>query len=131
MRMAHCPKCGGGNVNSFKDEGNLWHATCYNKECRFTTKVGMPTRKLSRYNWNLLYESMTGETLPDEACGRQSSAFMKKEASAGASELVRCFASDDLARWEKVHSYGSFDWLTKKGKNRRKGEKAKLWKAEG
>lgn len=128
MRMAHCPRCGGGNVNSFKDKGNLWHATCYNKECRFTTEVGMPTRKLSRYNWNLLYENMTGERLPDEACGRQSPAFMKKEVSAGASSLVKCFTKEDLAEWEKAHSYDSFDWLVEKGKKRRRGKKVKFWK---
>ena len=41
------------------------------------------SRKLSRYRWNINYEKKTGEKLPDEMCGRQKGAYMKKEIRAG------------------------------------------------
>lgn len=122
MRMSHCPMCGGGNVNNLKVH-NKWYSRCYNKECCFQTPIGMPTRKLSRYNWNLLHESITGEELPDDACGRQERAFMKKEIAAGAPTLVKCFTHEDLEKWEETHNYNDFNWLVEKGKKRRRGKK--------
>lgn len=127
MRMSPCPVCHQRNVNGFKKK-QKWYSTCYNKECRFTTEVGMPTRKMSRYNWNRLYEHMTGETLPDEVCGRQDRAFMKKEIAAGVLELVDCFTQEDFEKWEKKYSYDSIDWVKEKGKKagaKRRKERAK------
>lgn len=121
MRMATCPICGEGGANNFKDKKNLWYSKCY--RCGFASKVGMPTRKLSRYNWNLLHEHITEERLPDDACGRQDRAFMKKEISAGAKTLIRCFTPEDLEEWEKSHNYNDFNWLVEKGKKRRRGKK--------
>lgn len=128
MRMAPCPICGGRNVNGFKKH-EKWYSTCYNKECRFTTKVGMPTRKLSRYNWNLLYEKMTGETVPDEACGRQPRAYMKKEVRAGLPELVQCFTQEDYEEWSEKYDISQVNWVKPKGKKagaRRRKERAKV-----
>lgn len=115
MRMAPCCKCGQHNVNGFKKH-NKWYSTCYNKECRFTTEVGMPTRKLSRYNWNLLYEKETGEVLPDEACGRQERAFMKKEIRAGLHKLIYCFTQEDFDKWSEQYDISQVDWVKAKGK---------------
>ena len=109
MRMAPCPVCGQHNVNGFKKK-NLWYSTCYNKDCRFTTEVGMPSRKMSRFNWNLLYERTTNQFLPDDMCGRQKGAYMKKEVKAGVPELVKCFTQEDFDDWSKTHDLGSIDW---------------------
>lgn len=122
MRMAPCPACGGHNVNGFKKH-NKWYSTCYNKECRFTTKVGMPTRKLSRYNWNLLYEKMTGEALPDEACGRQDRAYMKKEKRCGLPELVQCFTQEDFNKWSEKYNISNVDWVKEGGKHCKQGKR--------
>lgn len=81
MRMANCPECGGHNVNGFK-KGNHWGSKCYN--CGYTViDKAWVTRKLARYAWNLNYERVTGETLPDEMCGRQDRAYTKKEIREG------------------------------------------------
>lgn len=118
MRMASCPKCGLHNVNGVKNK-DKWYSKCFNKECNFITEVGMPTRKISRYNWNRLYEHETGEELPDDACGRQERAFMKKELKAGLDKLVDCFTQEDFAEWEKHYNYADVDWVKKKGKHRK------------
>lgn len=128
MRMANCPVCGGHNVNGFKKH-NKWYSKCYNKECGFTTPVGMPTRKLSRYNWNLLYESMTGEELPDEACGRQDRAYMKKEKRCGLPELTYCFTQEDYEKWSEKYDISQVNWVKLKGKkagDRRRKARAKI-----
>lgn len=132
MRMAPCPMCGGKNTNGFK-KNNKWYSTCYNKECRYTTEVGMPTRKMSRYNWNLNYEHITGEKLPDEMCGRQRGSFMKKEIRCGVPQLVHCFSKEDFDNWSKQYKYSDIDWLVPKGKKARakyKKERNKAKKAE-
>lgn len=115
MRMAACPMCGQHNVNGFKKH-NKWYSKCYNKECLFQTPVGMPTRKMSRYNWNRLYEHITDEILPDEPCGRQDRAFMKKEIRCGVPELVDCFTQEDFDKWSEKYDYKAIDWVKPKGK---------------
>lgn len=115
MRMAKCPMCGQHNVNGFKKH-NKWYSTCYNKECRYTTEVGMPTRKMSRFNWNLNYERLTGEILPDEMAGRQKGAYMKKEIRCGVPELVQCFSQKDFESWEQTYDYSKINWVKDKGK---------------
>lgn len=83
MRMAKCPACGGHNVNGFKDKHlDCWGSKCY--DCGYTVVDEQDnSRKLSRYRWNINYEKKTGEKLPDEMCGRQKGAYMKKEIRAG------------------------------------------------
>ena len=115
MRMAPCPVCNGKNVNNFK-KNNKWYSTCYSKECRYTTEVGMPTRKMSRFNWNLNYERLTGETLPDEMTGRQKGAYMKKEIRCGVPELVQCFTQEDFENWEEKYDYKDSNWVKIGGK---------------
>lgn len=115
MRMAPCPVCGKTAPNGFK-KGNKWYSKCYNKECGYTTEVGMPTRKMSRFNWNLNYECLTGETLPDEMTGRQNGAYMKKEIRCGVPELVQCFSQKDFESWEQIYDYSKIDWVKDKGK---------------
>lgn len=86
MRMAPCPKCGGHNVNNFK-KGRIWGSKCYDKECGYTLiSDDFISRKIARYAWNRDYEQKTGNTLPDEMCGRQNGAFTKKERLAGYTE---------------------------------------------
>lgn len=118
MRMSCCPKCGQHNVNGVKIK-QKWYSKCFNKDCGFITEVGMPTRKLSRFNWNLFYEHETGEQLPDEICGRQDRAFMKKEINAGLDKLVHCFTQEDFEEWEKHYDYSKVDWVKVKGKHRK------------
>lgn len=127
MRMAKCPVCGRHNVNGFK-KNSKWYSTCYNKECRYTTEVGMPTRKMSRFNWNLNYEHLTGEVLPDEMTGRQKGAYMKKEIQCGVPELVNCFTQEDFEKWSEKYDYKKIDWVKEKGKKagaKRRKQKAK------
>lgn len=88
MRLAHCPMCHGHNVNNYKKR-EKWFTKCY--DCGYTSTNPLPSRKLSRYSWNLNYERLTGEKLPDEACGRQKGAFMKKEKRAGLDQEVQFF----------------------------------------
>ena len=115
MRMAKCPMCGKPAPNGFK-KGNKWYSKCYNKECGYTTEVGMPTRKMSRFNWNLNYERLTGETLPDEMTGRQKGAYMKKEIRCGVPELVQCFSQEDFEKWEEKYDYKDINWVKVGGK---------------
>lgn len=118
MRMAPCPVCGKTAPNGFK-KGNKWYSKCYNKECGYTTEVGMPTRKMSRFNWNLNYERLTNETLPDEMTGRQKGAYMKKEIRCGVPELVQCFTQEDFEEWEEKYDYKDINWVAPKGKKQR------------
>ena len=127
MRMAPCPVCNGKQVNNFKRK-NRWYSTCYNKECRYTTDVGMPTRKMSRFNWNLNYERLTGETLPDEMTGRQKGAYMKKEIRCGVPELVQCFTQEDFEKWEEKYDYKDINWVAPKGKKQRAAYKKRKQK---
>lgn len=115
MRMAKCPMCGKTAPNNFK-KGNKWYSKCYNKECGYTTEVGMPTRKMSRFNWNLNYERLTGETLPDEMTGRQNGAYMKKEIRCGVPELVQCFSQEDFEKWKEKYDYKDINWVKVSGK---------------
>lgn len=92
MRMAHCPSCGGHNVNNYKKMGG-WLSKCY--DCGYTSEVPLSDRKLARYCWNLNYERQTGETLPDECCGRMSNSFMRKEKKAGFDKAVHWFFQED------------------------------------
>ena len=122
MRMANCPVCGGHNVNGFKKH-NRWYSKCYDKECGFTTLVGMPTRKLSRYNWNLLFEDISGEKLPDEACGRQDRAFTKKEKRCGLDKLIHCFSKEDYDKWSEKYDISQVDWIKEGGKHCKRGKR--------
>lgn len=127
MRMAKCPMCGQHNVNGFKKH-NKWYSTCYNKECRYTTEIGMPTRKMSRFNWNLNYERLTDETLPDEMTGRQNGAYMKKEIRCGVPELVQCFSQKDFENWEQIYDYSKINWVVPKSKRQRTAYKKRKQK---
>lgn len=122
MRMAPCPVCGKTAPNGFK-KGNKWYSKCYNKECGYTTEVGMPTRKMSRFNWNLNYERLTGETLPDEMTGRQKGAYMKKEICCGVPELVQCFTQEDFENWEEKYDISRIDWVKEVGKHCKRGKR--------
>ena len=122
MRMAKCPICGKTAPNGFK-KGNKWYSKCYNKECGYTTEVGMPTRKMSRFNWNLNYERLTGETLPDEMTGRQKGAYMKKEIRCGVPELVQCFTQEYFENWEKKYDISKVDWVKECGKHCKRGKR--------
>lgn len=122
MRMAPCPKCGEHNVNGFKKH-NRWYSKCYNKNCLFETEIGMPTRKLSRYNWNLLFEQITGEKLPDDCCGRQDTAFMKKEKRLGLPELIHCFTQEDYEKWSEKYDISKVDWVKEGGKHCKRGKR--------
>lgn len=126
MRMAHCPMCGGGNVNNLKGKNFKWYSKCYNKECGFVTKVGMPTRKLARYHWNLLAEDITGDTYPDDACGRQEGAYMRKEIACGLPELVRCLTVEEYDEWAKTHDISKVDWVKQGGKHCKRGKRVKF-----
>lgn len=95
MRMAACPNCGEHNVNGYKKRGG-WLSKCYN--CGYTSEVPLPSRKISRYCWNLNYERLTGETLPDEACGRQKGAFTKRERREGEDKMIYWFTQEDKER---------------------------------
>lgn len=95
MRMASCPNCGEHNVNGYKKRGG-WLSKCYN--CGYTSEVPLPSRKISRYCWNLNYERLTGETLPDEACGRQKGAFTKRERREGEDKMIYWFTQEDKER---------------------------------
>lgn len=127
MRMAPCPVCGKTAPNGFK-KGNKWYSKCYNKECGYTTEVGMPTRKMSRFNWNLNYERLTNETLPDEMTGRQKGAYMKKEIRCGVPELVQCFTQEDFEEWEEKYDYKDINWTVPKGKKQRAAYKKRKQK---
>lgn len=127
MRMAKCPICGQHNVNGFKNN-NKWYSTCYNKECRYTTEVGMPTREMSRFNWNLNYERLTGEILHDEMTGRQKSAYTKKEIRCGVPELVQCFSQKDFENWEQIYDYSKINWVVPKSKKQRTAYKKRKQK---
>lgn len=87
MRMAPCPVCGEHNVNNFKDKKKeCWGSKCFS--CGYVFEDDrFYSRKMARIYWNRNYEKMTGETLPDETCGRQKGAFMKKEIRAGLDKL--------------------------------------------
>lgn len=80
MRLASCPSCKGHNVNNFKKRGK-WRTKCY--DCGYEVESDSESRKLARYSWNLNYEWLTKESLPDEMCGRQKGAYTKKEIKAG------------------------------------------------
>lgn len=128
MRMAACPKCKEHNVNGFKKH-DKWYSKCYN--CGFTTEVGQYSRKNSRYNWNLLYEKMTGETLPDECCGRQPRAYMKKEIQAGIPQLISCFTQEDYEAWQEQHPKEDVAWLLQGKKKKQKNPKELKMKVHG
>lgn len=87
MRMAPCPACGGHNVNGFKDKKHdCWASKCY--DCGYTvSNEQFYSRKIARYYWNRNYEKLTETTLPDEMCGRQDGAFMKKELRQGLDKI--------------------------------------------
>ena len=95
MRMAACPKCNKHNVNGYKKRGG-WLSKCYN--CGYTSEVPLESRKLSRYCWNINYENLTGETLPDEACGRQKGAFMKREKKIDLDKTIHCFTLEQAQK---------------------------------
>lgn len=99
-RMMPCPACGNpGRVNGFKKNGD-WFSKCY--ACGFTLQIPAPTRKLSRFLWNRNWESMTGQTAEDEACGRCDNSFMQKEVKAGLKEYVDTMGqSDPELSWKK------------------------------
>lgn len=82
MRMAPCPVCGEHNVNGKKRKDGTWESLCFNCGYEVFNEKTI-SRKLARYLWNLNYEKMTGNKLPDEMCGRQKGAYMKKEKRAG------------------------------------------------
>ncbi len=124
MRMAPCPNCGAGSCNNFKEKNHRWYSKCF--QCGFTSNVGMPTRKLARYNWNLLAENMTGNTYPDDACGRQERAFMKKEKACGLPELVQCLTIDDYNEWTKTHDISKVDWVKQGGKHCKRGKRVQF-----
>ncbi len=124
MRMASCPICGEGGANNFKGKTHLWYSKCY--RCGFTSNVGMPTRKMARYNWNRLCEHMTGEELPDEATGRMPRSFMKKEVQCGVPSLVDCLTQEDFKKWEEKYDISKIDWVNVKGKKRKRGQKVKF-----
>lgn len=125
MRMAPCPMCGQHNVNNCKKH-NKWYSVCFNKECKFITEVGMPSRKLTRFNWNLLYEKTSGEQLPDEMTGRQKTAFMKKEIKCGLPELTYCFTKEDFSKWCEEYDLSKVDWVKAKGKKYKRGTRVKF-----
>lgn len=83
----------------------------------------MPTRKMSRFNWNLNYEHLTGETLPDEMTGRQKGAYMKKEIRCGVPELVQCFSQEDFKKWGEKYDYSKINWVKEKGKHCKRGKR--------
>lgn len=86
MRMAPCPQCGEkGRVNGFKRHG-WWMSKCY--ACGYTLDIECPSRKISRYIWNRNWENITGQKLEDEATGRASNSYMKKEIQAGIKKYV-------------------------------------------
>lgn len=122
MRMAHCPICGGGNVNNFK-KGLYWGSKCYNKECGYTViDKDYYSRKIARYAWNQNYEKLTGETLPDEMCGRQDRAFTKKERAVGYCAENLKGDSDQLRANEKKRKRERALYLAEKSKKKKREE---------
>ena len=95
MRMAKCPACSGHNVNGFKDKHlDCWGSKCY--DCGYTViDERFHSRKIARFYWNRNYEKLTGEVLPDEMCGRQKGAFMKKELRIGLDKLEKLGADKE------------------------------------
>lgn len=99
-RMMPCPRCGeGGRVNGFKRRGD-WYSKCY--ACDYVLDIPAPSRKLSRYMWNINWERETGGHADDECCGRTSNSYMQKEIRAGLKEYVETLGqSDTELSWKK------------------------------
>lgn len=97
MRMASCPKCGEHNVNGYKKRGG-WLSKCY--ACGYTSEVPLPSRKLSRYCWNINYERLTNEKLSDEVCGRMNDSFTEKEKENGLNKMIHWFTKVDKEKHE-------------------------------
>ena len=66
---------------------------------------------------------MTGGVLPDEACGRQDRAYMKKEKKCGLPELVQCFTQKDFDKWSEKYNISQVDCIKEGGKHSKRSKR--------